>query len=85
MTVKKEKTLQSTYPRYIVDKASVIDTLEAEKVLCTGYKEVDEQCPIILGENTIITGRTGMGKTQLGVNFVNGILKNNEKSKVIVF
>ena len=85
MTVKKEKTLQSTYPRYIVDKASVIDTLEAEKVLCTGYKEVDEQCQIILGENTIITGRTGMGKTQLGVNFVNGILKNNEKSKVIVF
>jgi replicative DNA helicase len=53
--------------------------------LLTGYKEIDEKCPIILGENIIIVGRTGKGKTVLGVNFVNGILKNNEDSKVLVF
>lgn len=83
--MKTEKTLSSTYPRYIVDKNSILDTLEPDTVLYTGYKEIDEKCPIILGENSIIVGRTGKGKTVLGVNFVNGILANNEKAKVLVF
>ena len=80
-----KKTISSTYPRYVIDKKSIIDTLEPDKVLNTGYKEIDEKCPIILGENSIIVGRTGKGKTVLGVNFVNGILENNDESKVLVF
>lgn len=85
MTKKQQKTLQSSYPRYVVDSNSVLETLEPDKILYSGYKSIDEQCPMILGENTIITGRTGKGKTVLGVNFVNGILKNNEDAKVLVF
>jgi replicative DNA helicase len=85
-TFKKEKkTLQSSYPRYVINKEAIFDTLSPDKVLKTGYKDIDEQCPVILGENTIIVGRTGKGKTVLGVNFVNGILRNNKDSKVMVF
>jgi replicative DNA helicase len=82
---KPKKTLSQTFPRYVVDANSALATLDADKVLYTGYKEIDEKCPIVVGENTIITGRTGKGKTVLGVNFVNGILRNNEKAKVVVF
>jgi replicative DNA helicase len=82
---KPKKTLSQTFPRYVVNDNSALETLDADKILYTGYKEIDEQCPLIVGENTIITGRTGKGKTVLGVNFVNGILKNNEKAKVVVF
>ena len=79
------KTLQNLYPHYVLNESSIIDTLEADKILYTGYQEIDEKCPIVLGENTIIVGRTGKGKTILGVNFVNGILTNNKNSRVIVF
>jgi len=82
---KPKKTLSQAFPRYVVNDNSALETLDADKILYTGYKEIDEQCPLILGENTIITGRTGKGKTVLGVNFVNGILKHNEKAKVVVF
>ena len=82
---KEEVTLQSSYPRYVINKNSILDTLTPDKILYTGYKPIDEQCPIIQGENTIIVGRTGKGKTVLGVNFVNKILKNNLESKIIVF
>ena len=82
---KEEKTLHSLYPQYTISNDSIIDTLTPDKILYSGYKEIDEQCPMILGENTIIVGRTGKGKTVLGVNFVNGILKNNDSSKVLVF
>jgi replicative DNA helicase len=82
---KPKKTLSQTFPRYVVNDNSALETLDADKILYTGYKEIDEQCPLIVGENTIITGRTGKGKTVLGVNFVNGILKHNEKAKVVVF
>ena len=85
MAKKQEKTLQSVFPRYVVDSKSIADTLEPDKILYTGYNSIDEKCPMILGENTIITGRTGKGKTVLGVNFVNGILKNNKDAKVLVF
>lgn len=81
----KEKTIKTQYPRYVVDIDSALETLNPDKILYTGFKEIDAKCPIVAGENTIITGRTGKGKTVLGVNFVNGILKNNEKAKVIVF
>ncbi|WP_236870161.1 bifunctional DNA primase/helicase [Candidatus Bandiella numerosa] len=82
---KEEETLQSSYPRYVITKDSILDTLTPDRILYTGYKTVDEQCPIIQGENTIIVGRTGKGKTVLGVNFVNKILKNNLDAKIIVF
>lgn len=82
---KPKKTLSETFPRYVVNDNSALETLHADTILYTGYKEIDEQCPLIVGENTIITGRTGKGKTVLGVNFVNGILKNNETAKVVVF
>jgi len=81
----KEKTIKTQYPRYVVDIDSALETLNPDKILYTGFKEIDAKCPIVAGENTIITGRTGKEKTVLGVNFVNGILKNNEKSKIIVF
>lgn len=79
------QNISSLYPRYVVDKNSIGELLKADKILYTGYKDIDEKCPLVLGENTIITGRTGKGKTVLGVNFVNAILKHNEDSKVIVF
>ena len=82
---KEAVTLQSSYPRYVITKNSILDTLTPDKILYTGYKSIDEQCPIIQGENTIIVGRTGKGKTVLGVNFVNKILKHNLGSKIIVF
>ena len=82
---KEVKTLESSYPHYILSEDSILDTLTPDKVLYTGYKYIDEKCPIVVGENSIIVGRTGKGKTVLGVNFVNGILKNNEHSKVVVF
>jgi archaellum biogenesis ATPase FlaH len=82
---KEEKTLQNSFPNYVIDRSSIIDTLTPDKVLLTGYLEIDEKCPIVAGENTIIVGRTGKGKTVLGVNFVNGILRNNQDAKIIVF
>jgi len=84
MSNKKEQTISSKYPRYVVDKESIIDTLQPDKILHTGYQEIDDKAPIIAGENTIIVGRTGKGKTVLGVNFVNGILQNNKEAKVLV-
>ena len=82
---KEEKTLQNSFPHYVINKNSILDALTPDKVLLTGYPGIDEKCPIIAGENTIIVGRTGKGKTVLGVNFVNGILRNNQDSKIIVF
>lgn len=82
---KEEKTLQNSFPHYVINKNSILDTLTPDKVLLTGYLGIDEKCPIVAGENTIIVGRTGKGKTVLGVNFVNGILRNNKDSKIIVF
>jgi DNA primase len=70
---KERKAIESSYPRYVVNQDSVLDTLTPDTIIYTGYKEIDEKCPLILGENTIIVGRTGKGKTVLGVNFVNGI------------
>lgn len=79
-----KKTIKTQYPRYVIDLDSALNTLEPDKVLLTGFREIDSICPIVIGENTIITGRTGKGKTVLGVNFVNGILKNNENAKILV-
>ena len=85
-TLEKERqTIHTAYPRYVINRNSILDTLTPDKILYTGYQEIDEQCPMILGENTIIVGRTGKGKTVLGVNFINGILRNNKDSKIMVF
>ena len=85
-TLEKERqTIHTAYPRYVINRNSILDTLTPDKILYTGYQEIDEQCPMILGENTIVVGRTGKGKTVLGVNFINGILRNNKDSKIIVF
>ena len=82
---KKQRTLLSSYPQYLITQHAILDTLTPDKILYSGYKEIDEKCPLIQGENTIIVGRTGKGKTVLGVNFVNGLLKNNKDLKMIVF
>ena len=70
---------------YMINQEAIQETLQPNKVLKTGYNEIDKQTPIIAGENTIITGRTGKGKTVLGVNIVNGLLNNNPDIKIIVF
>lgn len=82
---KEEQTVKTLYKDYIVDEAAALEILQPDTILYTGYKEIDIQCPIIVGENSIIVGRTGKGKTVLGVNFVNGILLNNPGSKIVVF
>ena len=79
-----KKTIETEFKRYVLNKSCILNLLEPEKVLKTGFKEIDENCPIILGENSIITGRTGMGKTVLGANIVNGILQNSDNTKVLV-
>lgn len=82
---KKYQSASSLYPSYSLSQDSLFDTMIPEKILKTGYTTVDEICPMVRGENTIITGRTGKGKTMLSVNFVNGILKNTPNSKVMIF
>ena len=82
---KESRTIFSICESYTLNESKISEILQPNEILYTGYKEIDKFCPIVLGENTVIVGRTGKGKTVCGVNFVNGILQNNESTKIVVF
>lgn len=73
------------FSQQILTTEFIENSIIPEKILKTGFKEIDEEAPIVMGQNTIITARTGKGKTAFAVNMINGILKNNEDVKVIFF
>jgi len=82
---KREDIFQKIFESRIINHSFIEETLTPDINLNTGMQEIDEEAPLILGENSIITGRTGYGKTVLGVNITNGVLKHNKDVNVIFF
>ena len=78
-----KKTLSSTYPRYIVDKKAIANTLEPEKILFTGYKEIDKIKSISNYENGKEQGEWRWyyetGELKEIANFEKGLLVEKKK------
>ena len=79
-----EKTIFDEYPQYSLNTDLIEDSLIPYKQIYTGFPAIDDNAPIRVSQNTIITGRTGHGKTVLATNLVYGILKHNTDKNVVV-
>ncbi len=60
-------------------------SLDPEIIIKSNVEILDEKAPLIIGQNTIITGRTGHGKTCFAINLLNYILESNRDIIAVIF